>query len=60
MTKTEAKEKAKDILQEAIGVAYYKLENERYTPEDKQMIIDYINKYGTAACKAFGKRYMTY
>lgn len=60
MTKTELKEIAKDILQESIGVAYYKLENEHYSPEDEKIIVDYINKYGAAACKAFGKDYVAY
>lgn len=60
MKKTEAKEIAKNIIQEAIGIAYYKLENETYSQEDEQMIIDYINKFGSTACKAIGKEYVTY
>ena len=60
LTKTEAREIAKKLLQESIGVAYYRLENESYSEEDEQLIIDYINKFGTAACKAFGKEYITY
>ena len=60
MKKTELKEIAKNILQESIGVAYYKLENENFSADDEKIIIDYINKYGVSACKTFGRDYITY
>ena len=64
MTKTEAKNIAKDILQDAIGCAYYKLEDsimyDIVDESDKELIGSYINKYGTAACKAIGMKYVTY
>ena len=66
MTRTEAKNVAKHMLRDAIGTAYYKLE-EPYlfvdTPmneEEEKMVLEYINKYGKAACKAFGVNYTTY
>lgn len=60
MTKKEAKEKAKKILQSIIGVAYYKLENEKLAPEDAELITSYINQYGERCCKAIGVEYVTY
>lgn len=61
MTKTEAKAIAKDVLQEAIGCAYYKVSDSgNYSEEDTDLILSYINKYGESACKAFGERYITY
>lgn len=60
MTKTAAKEKAKSILQSAIGAAYYKLENENLTSEDEALILEYIDKLATKACKAIGTEYISY
>jgi len=60
MTKSELREIAKNTLQEAIAVAYYRLENENYTTEETEEITRYIHQYGTAACKAFGKDYFTF
>ena len=60
MTKTQAKEKAKSILQSAIGNAYYKLENENLTNEDEALILEYINKLGERACKAINTQYTIY
>lgn len=60
MTKTAAKEKAKSILQSAIGSAYYRLENESFSSEDQALILEYINKLGSKACKAINAEYVTY
>lgn len=62
MTKTEMKEIAKNTLRTSIGTAYCKISDEinEYTNGEKEQIIQYINKYGEAACKAFGKEYVTY
>ena len=54
MTKTEEKTKARNIMQPVIGCAYYRLENE------KELIIEYINKLGKRACKSIGCDYVTY
>jgi hypothetical protein len=61
MTNTELKEIAKKRLQEAIGCAYYQItDSEEYSEEDTEKICEYIRKYGTAACKAFGEKYVSY
>lgn len=60
MTKTQAKEKAKTILQSAIGNAYYKLENEDLTSKDEVLVLEYINKLATKACKSIGTEYISY
>lgn len=61
MTKTQAKEKARDVLRSAIGCAYYKLENKNdLSQEDTDLIIQYINTLGERACKAIGSEYVAY
>ncbi len=62
MTKTQAKEKAREILQSAIGCAYYKLENENLSDEDVELICQYINALGerARACKAINTQYIAY
>lgn len=64
MTKTEKRELAKDVLQTAIGQAYYMIsegiDGEGLTEQEKDDIIEYINQYGKAACKAFKRDYITY
>ncbi|WP_411328660.1 hypothetical protein [Anaerofustis stercorihominis] len=63
MKKSEAKEIAKDILHNVIGCAYYRLEGidgEKYSEEEKHLICSYITKYGTSACKAFGREYISF
>lgn len=61
MTKTEAKKIATHIMRESIGVAYYRIaDSNDYAQEDKEVIIDYVNKLGKRACKAIGIDYVTY
>lgn len=60
MTKSEAKTKAKKIMQSVIGCAYYRLENEDLTEEETMLIMEYINKLGERACKSIGCDYVTY
>ena len=60
MKKTEAKEIARDILQEAIAVAYYKLEEKDYTAEEEKMISDLIKKEATKILKTINRDYITY
>lgn len=59
MTKKEMREFAKDKLLESIAVTYYKLEDEKFSDEEKDQISAYINQYGEAMAKAIGKRYYT-
>ena len=59
MTKTEAKEKAKTVLIDALSVAYYKLEEENLTEEEIEAINFYINKLGNTMAKSIGMKYYT-
>ena len=59
-TKTEAKEKARDIVADAIGVIYYRVaDSNDYTEDEKELLIHYINQVGVTACKAIKKPYTT-
>lgn len=60
LTKTEMRKIAKDILMDSVGVAYYKLENEDYSEEEKDQICQYINQYGESMAKAIGEKYVAY
>ena len=60
MKKSEMKAIAKDILLEALACAYYKLEEHDEVPEEeKDEIIEYINKYGQAMATRIGEAYYT-
>lgn len=62
MKKTEKKELAKDLLIDALSVAYYRLENSEYShisAEDQEEIIRYMNQYGESMAKRIGRRYFT-
>lgn len=61
MNKSEAKEAARDILQDAIGVAYYQLEAEKhYSENEKEMIGEYLAKEAVRMLKLVGREYITY
>lgn len=61
MKKNEAKEIAKKILLESIGIAYYKISDSNdYWPEDSELIIEYINKLGEKMAKSINGKYITY
>lgn len=61
MNKLEAKEIARDILQDAIGVAYYQLETEKhYSENEKEMIGEYLAKEAVRMLKLVGREYITY
>lgn len=61
MKKTEAKKAAKETILTAIGTAYYRIaDDDSYSEEEKELICEYINKYGTTACKALHSDYITY
>lgn len=63
MTNREKREIAKDIVAEAIGIAYYRLDDGTYdelSENDKQEINNFIIQYGTAACKAIRREYIGY
>lgn len=58
------RERAKDVLQEAIEQAYYMvsegIDGQGLTEQEKNDIIEYINQYGKTACKAIKRDYITY
>lgn len=61
MTKTTAKEIAKETLLEALGIAYYKLVDDgEYTEEEVEMICVQMNKLGERMAKSVNGRYVTY
>lgn len=59
MSKTEMRELAKNKLMEAIAVAYYKLEEENLTDEEREQVSAYINQYGEAMGKSIHRNYYT-
>lgn len=62
MKKTQAKEIARDIIAQSIGIAYYKIvDNDTdYSEEEKELIVEYINQLGKRACKAINTEYVSY
>lgn len=60
MKKKQAKEEARDIIQHAIGIAYYTLENKDYTESEVELITQYINKEATRILKLINREYVTY
>ena len=61
LTKTELKEIARETMAEAIGCAYYRIcDSDDYTEEQVEIILQYLSKFGRAACKAIGRNYTTY
>jgi flagellar motor switch protein FliG len=62
MTKTEKREIAKELLMEALSLAYYKLENDIYnhiSQEEQEEICEYMRQYGEAMAKRINKKYYT-
>lgn len=60
MKKTEAKEIARNIIQDAIAVAYYKVEDENYTEEEKELIYKCIEEQAKKILKTINRDYITY
>lgn len=62
MTKTEKRELAKDLLIDALSIAYYKLENSEYShisEEEQEEICKYMWQYGEAMAKRIDRKYYT-
>lgn len=60
MTKKEQKEFAKELLIEALSVAYYRLENYNNITEDEAIeICKYMQQYGEAMAKRINREYYT-
>lgn len=59
MTKKELRQIAKEKLMTALAIAYYQLEDEDFTEEEKESICQYMKQYGTSMGKAIGEQYYT-
>ena len=64
-SRRDLRDMAKERLRDALSVAYYEVvdgENTDYnelSEEDKEAVLCFIDQYGTAMCKAIGKKYYT-
>lgn len=59
----ELRQIAKKALQDSVAVAYYRIsddEDGELSEEEKRLVINYMNQYGAAMCKAIGVNYVTY
>lgn len=62
MTKQKKRELAKDLLIDALSVAYYKLEDSEYShmsEEEIEEICGYMRQYGEAMAKRINRKYYT-
>lgn len=60
MKKSEAKEIARDILHDAIGEAYYKLDTDKYSDDEQDLIIECLEKEAERLVKLIDREYITY
>lgn len=60
MKKSDAKEIARDILQDAIGEAYYKLDTDKYSDDEQDLIMEYLEKEAERLVKLINRDYITY
>ena len=62
-TKTEIREKAKDVIQEALAAAYYKVSDDpsKYdlTDEEAEEVIKAMNQICEQLCKRMGRKHYT-
>lgn len=49
----------RQLLMEAISMAYYKLENENLSDDESKQICKYINQYGESMGKTINRKYYT-
>lgn len=61
MKKSELNKIAKDILTHTLARAGYAVDEDYFDLplEEKEIILNKIDKYGKAMCKAIGKKYYT-
>ena len=63
MRKSEAKEISRNILQDLIALAGYKLyegeEYEKYSEDEKDLIDHYLKQEGSRACKTIKREFYT-
>lgn len=60
MKKTNAKEIARDILQEALSVAYYRIDENKYSEEEQDLISECLSKEAERMLKLVNREYITY
>lgn len=60
MKKSEAKEIARDILQDALAVAYYKIDEDKYSDDEQDLISEYLEKEAERLVKLINREYITY
>ena len=60
MKKTNAKEIARDILQEALAVAHYKIDEDEYSEEEQDLISECLNKEAERMLKLVNREYITF
>lgn len=63
MTKTQAKELARDFIQDELSIIYYKIADgdgfSEYSQEEIELIETYVHKECERACKAIKREYYT-
>lgn len=63
MTKTQAKELARDFIQDELSLIYYKIADGavfgEYSQEEIELIEEYVHKESERACKAIKRQYYT-
>lgn len=63
MTKTEIREKAKDVIQEALAVAYYTVSDDPskhdLTEEEAEEVVKAMNQICEQLCKRMGREHYT-
>lgn len=62
MKKTDAKEIARDIIQDALAVAYYRIDidEDKYSEEERDLISEYLAKEAERILKLVNREYITY
>ena len=60
MKKSDAKEIARDILQDVIGEAYYRLDTDKYSDDEQDLISEYLAKEAERLVKLINREYITY
>jgi hypothetical protein len=60
MKKTDAKEIARDILQDVIAVAYYRIDEDSYSEEEQDLISECLAKEAERMLKLVNREYITY
>lgn len=60
MMTTQQIQMERDILQDAIGEAYYKLDTDKYSDDEQDLIMEYLEKEAERLVKLINREYITY